>query len=382
MALTSNAQWSEDLATSILLSLPVKSIIRFKCVSTTWRCFFDKPSFVSQHLCISKKKPRILVEYINEYDDKFVLRMFHDTTLTTFDDWFPQFQALGNGSFCIHDGLLCVCDMTFRIRLWNPATREIRFLPQYFTDIKSRRYSEITGFGSDPILNEYKVIFFVQNLKPHKTPLLPSMRGAVYKMSTDSWRELKRKELELVEEKSFHDSTNACVHGVYYWVVSDYDSCRARKYEYDVVAFDIRKEVLELIEWPHIPDTQQNTWGDLVIIPNIDRISLWISDSYTDSHTSNHDLWVLSEQGQCWTKLLTIGPLLEVHKLFGFWNMGKGNVKIFVQFTNRQLHLYDQQTHEFIDTTLRHKLNGYGFDIYTYEESLVTIGRHTIGYNN
>ncbi|KAK8514663.1 hypothetical protein V6N12_057560 [Hibiscus sabdariffa] len=358
--LTSNAQWPDDLATSILLRFSVKSIIRFKYVLTTWRCFFDNPSFVSQHFCISKKKQRILVEYTDEYDDNFVLRMFHDTTLTTFDDWFPQFQALGNGSFCVHDGLLCVCDMTFRIR----------------------RYLEITGFGSDPILNEYKVIFFVQNLKPHKTPLLPSMRGAVYKMSTDSWRELKRKELELVEEKSFHDSTNACVNGVYYWVVSDYDSCRARKYEYDVVAFDIRKEVLQLIEWPHIPDTQQNTWGDLVIIPNIDRISLWISDSYTDSHTSNHDLWVLSEQGKCWTKLLTIGPLLEVHKLFGFWNMGKGNVKIFVQFTNRQLHLYDQQTHKFIDTRLRHKLNGYGFDIYTYEESLVTIGRHTIGYNN
>ncbi|KAL4278343.1 hypothetical protein GQ457_03G001100 [Hibiscus cannabinus] len=382
MALTSNAQWPEDLATSILLRLPVKSIIRFKCVSTTWRCFFDNPSFVSRHLSISKKNQRILVDYTGEYDDEFVLRMFHDTTLATFDDWLPQLPALGDGPFCVHDGLVCVCDFEFRILLWNPATREVRFLPEYYTDIKRRRYLNFVGFGSDPILNEYKVIFFVENLKPYKTPLLPSMRGAVYKMSTDSWRELKREELEMLEEKSFHDNTNACVNGVDYWVVSDYDSCKVRKYEYNVVAFDIRKEVLQLIEWPHIPHTQQNAWGDLVIIPNIDRISLWISDSYMGSHTSNHDLWVLSEQGQYWTKLLTIGPLFEVHKLFGFWNMGKGNVKIFVQFTNRQLHLYDEQTHEFINTGLRHKLNGKDFDIHTYEESLVSTGTHTVGYNN
>ncbi|KAK8626647.1 hypothetical protein V6N13_134281 [Hibiscus sabdariffa] len=108
MALTSNAQWPEDLATSILLRLPVKSIIRFKCVSTTWRCFFDNPSFVSRHLSISKKNQRILVDYTGEYDDEFVLRMFHDTTLATFDDWLPQLPALGDGSFCVHDGLVCV----------------------------------------------------------------------------------------------------------------------------------------------------------------------------------------------------------------------------------------------------------------------------------
>ncbi|KAK8563117.1 hypothetical protein V6N13_018346 [Hibiscus sabdariffa] len=99
MAPTSNAQWPEDLATSILLRLPVKSIIRFKCVSTTWGCFFDNPSFVSRHLCISKKNQRIVVGYTDEHehDDEMVFRMFHDTTLATFDDWLPQLEALGVG---------------------------------------------------------------------------------------------------------------------------------------------------------------------------------------------------------------------------------------------------------------------------------------------
>ncbi|KAK8479516.1 hypothetical protein V6N13_018332 [Hibiscus sabdariffa] len=248
MAPTSNAQWPEDLATSILLRLPVKSIIRFKCVSTTWRCFFDNPSFVSRHLRISKKNQRILVGYTDEHehDDKMVLRMFHDTTLATFDDWLPQFKALGVGKFCLHEGLVCLFGwINFRIGLWNPVTREIRFLPEYYTDIKRRRYSKTIGFGSDPILNEYKVIFFVENLKAHKTLLLPWLRCAVYKMSTDSWRELKREELELVEEKMYINSRNACVNGVCYWVVSEH-------FSYKVLAFDIRKEVLELIEWPHL----------------------------------------------------------------------------------------------------------------------------------
>ncbi|KAL4279576.1 hypothetical protein GQ457_03G001110 [Hibiscus cannabinus] len=374
MAVTSNVQWPDDLATSILLRLPVKSIIRFKCVSTTWRCLFGNPSFVSQHLCISKRNQRIVVSYTDEHEhaDEIVLRMFHDTTLATFDDWFPQFQTLRAVSVCIHDGLLFVCDINLRIRLWNPATRETRFLPQYYTDARHRRYWNTIGFGSDPISNEYKVILIVRNDKPYKTPLLPRLRCAVYKMSTDSWRELKREELHLVEEKTLYNSKNACVNGVYYWVASDY----VPYWKHCVVAFDMRIEVFQLIQWPHIPDTQPNSTGELVIIPSVDRISLWISDSYMDSHTSNHDFWMLDEHGKYWTKLLTIGPLLEVRMLLGFWNVGKGNIKILVYFTNRKLQLYDLQTHQLIDTGLRHKLNGAGFYIYTYEESLVPIRRH------
>ncbi|KAK9990054.1 hypothetical protein SO802_025039 [Lithocarpus litseifolius] len=55
----------EDMVEEDILSrLPVKSLIRFKCVKWSWSTLFRNPSFIAKHHChrCSQTTPSLLVE--------------------------------------------------------------------------------------------------------------------------------------------------------------------------------------------------------------------------------------------------------------------------------------------------------------------------------
>ncbi|KAK3016185.1 hypothetical protein RJ639_007025 [Escallonia herrerae] len=47
---TQHPNLPDDIAVNVLLILPVKSLLRFKCVSKSWRSLITDPLFVKQHL--------------------------------------------------------------------------------------------------------------------------------------------------------------------------------------------------------------------------------------------------------------------------------------------------------------------------------------------
>ncbi|PNX60643.1 F-box protein, partial [Trifolium pratense] len=49
-----SAFFSDDLLTEFLSLLPVKSLLRFKCVSHSWKSLISDPNFVKFHLKKSK----------------------------------------------------------------------------------------------------------------------------------------------------------------------------------------------------------------------------------------------------------------------------------------------------------------------------------------
>ncbi|OWM74640.1 hypothetical protein CDL15_Pgr005220 [Punica granatum] len=50
----------EEMIYEILVRLPVKSLCRFRCVSTLWRTIISDPHFVSSHLARSSAHPKLL----------------------------------------------------------------------------------------------------------------------------------------------------------------------------------------------------------------------------------------------------------------------------------------------------------------------------------
>ncbi|VFQ72363.1 unnamed protein product [Cuscuta campestris] len=55
MALSgSSSEFGEDMIREVMLRLPVKSLIRFKCVSRFWHAQITSPDFIAKHLQISK----------------------------------------------------------------------------------------------------------------------------------------------------------------------------------------------------------------------------------------------------------------------------------------------------------------------------------------
>ncbi|XVF85437.1 hypothetical protein PTKIN_Ptkin17bG0118200 [Pterospermum kingtungense] len=366
--------WPVDILTEIVLKLPVKSILRFKCVAKTWCHLFQSPSFVSQHFNISKRNKHLVVYYRNDEHDvnDMGLIVDNDQPLVCYRDLGQElssnFPHMYVNHFLVDNGLLCLLDLVnCRIILWNPATREFRVIPECVQFFREDAYGAIPllGFGLDPLSNDYKVII-VQDYY--------SVRGqqryhAVYKMSTDSWRVLEEEEVQFFEDIDMGDNeTNACVNGIYYWKGAK--GLGPGLQEHKIVAFHLGTEVFRVIQLP-----LSRLTGRLLALH--DRISIWDDQLHGNQQLSNEKriftVWALNDEGH-WTKFLKIEPEPEpflVVGLFVFWK----NNKLVVEPRSRQLLVYDLESKELKEIGY-HTREFIEFPfVFTYEESLVAVRR-------
>ncbi|PKI58010.1 hypothetical protein CRG98_021590 [Punica granatum] len=74
---SSNTFLPQEIIWDILLRLPVRSLCRFRCVSTLWRSIISDPQFVSSHFARSSAHPKLLFT-VNECvpgSDGYIIRM-------------------------------------------------------------------------------------------------------------------------------------------------------------------------------------------------------------------------------------------------------------------------------------------------------------------
>ncbi|XVF46364.1 hypothetical protein PTKIN_Ptkin03bG0021200 [Pterospermum kingtungense] len=356
-----NGNWPSDMLTEILLKLPVKSIIRFKCVAKTWCYLFQNPSFISQHLSFNKKSKRLVVYHRDGDKDNVVIRLFVDQALVFFHDLHlpSPFASIDFFYFCVDNGLFCLLDPSNSVlALWNPATREFKILPKCTQNIPSKIYTiaDTLGFGLDLLSNDYKVVYIRWYQDLEKGMGAPT-HYAIYSISSDSWRIFKDEDVEFLRDYYVCDnSNNACVNGVYYWQTFKSNIDHG---SFKVLAFNLSTEVFQLIDSPF-----SGSGGHL--LPLHDRIAIWDTDLLTYKEISN-EVWVLNDDGHHWTKVLKIEiPVLQVQKMFGFWKNGK----VLVESVTGELLLYDLEKEE-VQTRV-------GVDflfVCTYEESLVAIAK-------
>ncbi|XP_061351602.1 uncharacterized protein LOC133296596 isoform X2 [Gastrolobium bilobum] len=132
--------WPLDVMINILKRVPVKSLIRFKCVAKDWGELFKTPYFIAQHLHHSaSNNSYLLLQRIPE--------PYHQSHPFTFSTCLigpdlkihnPQFIDFTSPTAKIVgscNGLWCVRHTDHaKLSLWNPATRQVR--QEVFTLIK------------------------------------------------------------------------------------------------------------------------------------------------------------------------------------------------------------------------------------------------------
>ncbi|XP_038678745.1 putative F-box protein At3g47150 [Tripterygium wilfordii] len=110
----------EDLATDILLYLPVKSLLRFRCVRKSWCDLMENPNFVTEHhhkQITLNSNVRYFIRRDNAYKCEPVIRIIkddgeEDPTITeaicppTVNACFGD-QVFGpcNGLYCVSGGV-------------------------------------------------------------------------------------------------------------------------------------------------------------------------------------------------------------------------------------------------------------------------------------
>ena len=154
---------------NILLRLPVKSLIRFRCVCKAWRTLISHPHFVRSHLRLPQTQARTrfcIIDYSERGDNHSMVVRASTKDSEAFSDndggslAFDYLFDIGKFKHEVVlldscDGLLCIADLANKIVLWNPSTRQCNRLPPNPNVVD---FVACHGFGYDSFADDYKVV--------------------------------------------------------------------------------------------------------------------------------------------------------------------------------------------------------------------------------
>ncbi|KAL6648573.1 hypothetical protein ACP70R_012797 [Stipagrostis hirtigluma subsp. patula] len=150
----------DDLIFKILVRLPAKSVIRFRCVCKAWLAMISSRRFAEAHLELSKLRPKMLIvpgeySYPPWREEKTAFWMgfyeYNGGTMASLvhSEQFPK--GIAEWTQPLHcDGLILTSTLDQEIMVCNPMTREFVFLPK---GSHNRDPNHRVGFGFDPYSN-------------------------------------------------------------------------------------------------------------------------------------------------------------------------------------------------------------------------------------
>ncbi|KAM3342373.1 F-box/kelch-repeat protein like [Capsicum galapagoense] len=357
----------DDLVRGILVTLPVKSLLRFKCVCRNWCALITSSSFVNEHLHHKENPTRFLIYTRDPYPyisiNTFMLPEKISSSVT---------PMLKKPSYLQIPGMLKIgghVDGIFFLRsensmaLWNPATREFRPLPPYLLKLCG---GDKFGFGFDSLSCDYKVVQIVEEHNYVKE----SWNGlaAVYSLSNDCWRNLTFN-IDINSKILFNSLCSTCVNGVYYW-------CTAKATE--VIPHDTYEKVILLVSF----DMHNEVFGEIpgpdILVKSLHAGSLTLYNEslcllvhgYDDQERPSIDIWLMNDE-KLWTKVMNVIVPIPAYydpRCRGFW----GHDKVILEHKGQPILIYDTKSHEFTNLFHREEKTK-RTRVSSYRESLVSI---------
>ncbi|XP_012067028.1 F-box protein CPR1 [Jatropha curcas] len=268
-----------EIIFDILLRLPVKPLLRFRCLSKVMFCTIDDSDFIKAHLNRSIEtnthKKLILVSRRQtfpvlctlDFDDGMKERVKLDDPLNHSHRWWA-YRVLG----CCNGLILLYVDIIKKLILWNPFTKRHKILKAHANE-SLRRYDGF-GLGYDAASNDYRIV-----VVPYKMP----KEVWIYSLRCNSWKKVDGIwfELHLCDLGMF-------VNGVLYF---------GGKYLDKIVAFDITTETF--CTYP-LPQTSRFS-NNLCVLEG--KLCF-----YTCTRNGTIEIYVgdKQEDGLTWSKLTTI----------------------------------------------------------------------------
>jgi F-box interacting protein len=370
-------QLPHDLQIEILVRLPVKSLLRFQCVSKSWKSLIRSTDFISMHTNHN--------ESINNYAHLVHGSLYRTDSgaeiesrckLHQFDDSFSEFQKFefpSQISQYVEEVLECrglilinTPPVFFGNRLkpfilWNPAVRMSMTPPRPCIHAPFGNYF-VHGFGFDHKSNDYKVLRMVYVSLGRLT-----LRAELFKLCTGTW-----KTVSVSDDFNYYIPAwpkQAFVNGASHWV-----GHRSRFRDLAVLCFHMSDEEFRLIKLPDVLTTVVYHLISLVVSGGLLSLIYYnggdgndVSDAY-DSCC----IWLMEDYGviESWTKQCTIDlrDCGGVGRTFSFRN---NRVLLLIETERTNLVLYDLKTNRFINLGIRNK--GYELCMNTYIESLVLL---------
>lgn len=297
----------EELQIEILSWLPVKDLMRFRCVSKWWNSVVFDPVFVQLHLQKSSKNSHVLLFVVKEWVGPCSIDGLLENPSSTIDGCHRfDLDFVMRVSVC--NGLVCASfsyvedeenssDCVYYFKFWNPATRmespDLAHIRLDYTLSTSFAF----GFGYDDSTDTYKLLAVIVDFKSK------TMQVRVYSLGTNTnscWTTI------LTCPASFYisEADNGCFlsHTVNWLAVRKfcYEWENISINEVVIVSYDLRKDTFRYLSMPH----------DLVEKP-VDKPTLEVLNGclclYHRGRT-HFTVWLMREFGvdNSWTQLLKV----------------------------------------------------------------------------
>ncbi|EXC20033.1 F-box/kelch-repeat protein [Morus notabilis] len=333
----------EELVEEILVRLPPKSLMRFKCVCKSWYALITDPSFANKHLRFgidnSKKSSSVSLflswtrqelsldhifnhRFYGDLDKVFSLVSVCDEDDSNNSHLPCVVQEINLPPTLKHDtdsfinshcnGIICWFNRSGfcgEIFLCNPSLNEFKLL--HTPSLLPEFWPSGFGFGYDARANDYK---FVKLFRSAYNPI--ASRALVYTLGIDSWKEIK---MDLKGKFCLADAKGVYCRGVYYWV-----NKAVPGREDMILSFDMSDEVFHTIA---LPDCIKRVDGQ-----SPKRLALWNESLvlfFTPANSwfsTSFEMWVMADnvggvEGVTWTKHLTIRPqrFIHLYSTLTFW---------------------------------------------------------------
>ncbi|PNY02765.1 F-box/kelch-repeat protein [Trifolium pratense] len=287
-----------ELIIQILMRLPVKSLLRFKCVCKLWFSLISNPHFANSHFQLSSATPtrRILLmssllpRESRSIDLEAASSLDDYTASVSLNPNFMPFQSYSHievkcscrGFILLH----CYSQMMLNIYLWNPSTGFHKKIP---LSPFVQHYHDFYGFGYDQSKDDYLLV----SLSYHHLE--------IFSLRANAWEEI----VATARLPFGRDDSSAAArpvvellfNGSIHWMAR----CRDIYVIHTViVAFHLTER--KLLEIPLPVDINYNSSQcDLWVFKGF--LSLWVS-----GYNTTVDIWVMKEYQvhSSWSKTLVL----------------------------------------------------------------------------
>ncbi|KAK7284390.1 hypothetical protein RJT34_19135 [Clitoria ternatea] len=287
---------TQELIVQILLRLPVKSLVRFQCVSKTWFSLISDPQFAKSHFDLAFKPPthKLVLLADSEILSIDFNASLHDDSASSaltppnyfqFSQPYSSAQILGScrGFLLLDCGDLC---------LWNPTTgsyKQICMSPIGSNLLDAMFFTFLYGFGYDPSKDDYLVVMVSYDPNTHD-----STRAEMFSLRANGWKEMEGTHLSYMN-CSDDARVGKLLNGAIHWLA----------YRYDVlvdliVAFDLTERSFSDIPLPIDFEIDMN-FCELEVLGGF--LSLYVVGC-----DSPAEIWVMEEYKvqSSWTKTIVV----------------------------------------------------------------------------
>ncbi|XP_062027344.1 F-box/kelch-repeat protein At3g23880-like isoform X2 [Rosa rugosa] len=296
--------YEEGVIAEILARLPVKSLMRFRCVCKSWRALISESYFLKKHISYGERgitesthrlifllDPPLALDYeaLKSMEDYEALESIKDDVhgaggqfaLTQLD--FPVTKSIPDYGYRVVvgscNGLVCVEVDREAIMLWNPCTRGSKVLPKPPPVINSEFSYDFNGFGYDSASDDYKVI------RGFTDYLAKKIMIHIFSLKTGSWRTV-----EDIDYVTLIMRQGLFLNRALHWL------CNLPEGGSRILSFDLEAEKFQKT----IPLPYDDWFFDLLIHKNC----LCVLACPTGTNTFN--IWMMKEYGvqESWTEVL------------------------------------------------------------------------------